>query len=111
MALAEEDEDTPVDEGLVMPPLGSLVSEPAGVLLLVVEAGTGGPDDPLPPIPSSSVGEVNNCSNFLCPLLSGNLREGSELATPASLPPSPDSFVAVVAWLSGRSPELSACGC
>lgn len=110
LALVEE-EETPVDEGLVIPPVGSLLSDPAGALLLVDGGGTGGPVVPLPPIPSSSVGEVSSCSNFLCPLLSGTLRGGSALAAPASLLPSADSLVAVAAWLSGRSPELSACGC
>lgn len=99
-----------MDEGLVMPPVASLLSEPTGVLLLVGGGGTGGPDGPVPPIPSSSVGDVSNCSNFLCPLLSGTLRGGSELPAPASLLPSADSLAAVVAWLSGRS-EPSACGC
>lgn len=94
-----------------MPPVGSLLSELAGVLLLVGGGCKGGAVGPLPPIPSSSVGEVSSCSNFLCPLLSGTLLWGSELASPASPLPSPDSFVAAVAWLSGRSPELSACGC
>lgn len=91
-----------------MPPVASLLSEPAGVLLLVGGGGTGGPVGPLPPIPNSSVGDVSNCSSFLCPLLSGTLRGGSELAAPASLLPSPESLVAVAAWLSGLSPELSA---
>lgn len=91
-----------------MPPVGSLLSELAGVLLLVGGGGKGAAVAPLPPSPSSSVGEVSNCSNFLWPLLSGTLLWGSEPATPVSLLPSPGSFTEAGAWLSGRSPELSA---
>lgn len=92
-----------------MPPVGSLLSELAGVLLLLGGGGKGGAVGPLPPIPSSSVGEVSNCSNFLWPLLSGSLLWGSEPATPASLLPSPASLIEALGWLSGRSPELSGC--
>lgn len=53
--MAEEEEDTPVEEGLVMPAMPSLVS--AGVELRGGGGGMGGPDEPSP---SSSVGEVSN---------------------------------------------------
>lgn len=110
MVEAEEEEETPVEEGLVMPPVRSLVSDPAGMLLLPGGGGIEGKAGPVPPNPSSSVGEVSSCSSFLWPLPSGTLRVGSEL-TPASMAPSLGSLLPAGAWLSNLSPELSDWGC